>query len=89
MITISAHQIITQQKHEMVYLRVLLAIDDNSVSLNYNLFGFLDPVDQNPWFSQKLLIIAAICNSRIIPCVISFKKMCTFMALSSVLYEVC
>ncbi len=33
--------------------------------------------------SQKLLIIAAICYNRSIPCVISFKKMYAFMGLTS------
>ena len=50
------------------------------------LFAFLEAVDQNSFlFSQKLLIIAAICCNRSVPCVIPFKKMYTFMALSSVL----
>ncbi len=56
----------------------------------YNLFAFLEAVDHNPFllFSQKLLIIDAICYNRSIPCVISFKKLYTFIALSSVLYEI-
>ncbi len=49
----------------------------------YTLFMLFEAVD------QKLLIVAAICYNRSILCVISFKKMYTFMALSSVLYEIC
>ena len=54
------------------------------------LLAFHEAVDQNPflWFSQKFLIIAAICCNGFIPYVISFKKIYTFMALSSVLYEI-
>ena len=46
------------------------------LQLCYTLFAFLEAVDQDPflWFSQKVLIIAAICYNTSIPCVISFKK---------------
>ncbi len=54
------------------------------------MFMFLKAVDQNHFLllSQKILIIAAISYNRSIPCVISFKKMYTLIALSSVLYEI-
>ena len=58
--------------------------------IHYTLFAFLEAVDQNCflWVSQKHLIIEAIFYNRSITCVISFKKMYTFMVLSSVLYEI-
>ncbi len=44
-------------------------------------FFFLFFFFKNFWLSQQ-------CHNRSFPCVISFKKMYTFMALSSVLYEI-
>ena len=62
----------------------------HSHKILHTLFAFLEAEDQNPflWFSQQLLIIAAICYSRSISCIISLKKKYTFMGLSSVHYEI-
>ena len=59
------------------------------ISRNENITKLLEAVDQNRFFffSKSL----HYCNNllhRSIPCVISFKKMYTFVALSSVLYEI-